>query len=182
MKHFITALAAIFCLAAPATAQDEEAIHQDIRDMRDAAIAAFLADDVYFTAMNNEVVHGKEAALAYYDRMLEGPAALIDNVTVTFESDVLSALYANGTQAVATGFSDSSFDMAGGLSFEMPLRWTAVLSNDTGDWQITGMHFSANIFENPLDTGLRKYLWLIVGGSALVGLILGVLVGRRRRA
>lgn len=191
MKTLFKALACVLAVWAGAGQAQDDAVHDEIRAMRDGAIAAFeardpeafsafLADDVYFTAMNNEVVHGKEAAMAYYNRMMDAADGLITDVSVTFESDVLSALHAGNTQAVATGSSASSFVMRAGLEFDMPLRWTAVLTKDTGNWQISGMHFSANIFDNPLDTGLRKYLWIIVAVTLVVGLLIGLISGRRR--
>jgi ketosteroid isomerase-like protein len=187
----VASLFLAIAIAAPLWAQDIEAIHNDIRAMRDRTIAAFeardreaflaqLSDNVYFTAMNNEAVHGKEEAAAYYDRMMNAADGLISDLQVDFQSDVLSALYADNTTAVATGTSDSTFKMRGGLEFSMPLRWTAVLTRDSGEWQISGMHFSANIFDNPLDTGLRKYLWLMLAGVGVVALVLGYLLGRMR--
>lgn len=193
MKHLIAlAFVGLSLLGGQAAAQDA-AIHDEIRAMRDGAIAAFeardaetfasfLADDVKFTAMNNEAVHGKQAALNYYDRMMDAADGLITDVQVSFDTDELSTLYGDNTVAVALGGSASSFEMRAGLSFDMPLRWTAVLTRQSGDWQIAAMHFSANIFDNPLDTGLRKYLWVIVGLAALVGLGLGLIAGRRRAA
>ncbi len=196
-KVMVLALAVIFAAPIPSvlaqTAEQDAAIHDDIRAMRDRAIAAFaardadallveLSENVYFTAMNNEAVHGKPALRDYYARMLNGADGLVQDMSVEFESDVLSALYDDGTAAVATGTADAAFKMRAGLEFKLPLRWTAALVKEGGAWKIAGMHFSANIFDNPLDTGLRKYLWLMLGGAGILGLIIGVLIGRRRRA
>lgn len=194
MRSMLKLLVTVFALMVPAIASaQDEALHDEIRAMRDRAIAAFeardraallaeLTDTVVFTAMNNETVSGKDALAAYYARMMEGSGSLISDLTVKFEVDELATLMAGNQTAVATGTVDAAFKMRAGLQFELPLRWTAVLSRDSGTWKIAAMHFSANIFDNPLDTGLRKYLWLMLAAAGLAGLVLGWLIGRRRRA
>ncbi|MCI2400568.1 nuclear transport factor 2 family protein [Aliiroseovarius subalbicans] len=187
-------LAPLFALLTlPAFAQDVEAIHNEIRAMRDGAIAAFqtrdmdaflthVGDDIMFTAMNNEVVHGKDAVRAYYQRMMDASDGMVQALEIDFDVDSLAALYADNRAAVATGTSTAHFTMRAGLDFEIPLRWSATMSNDAGAWQITGMHFSANIFDNPIDTGLRQYLWMIVAACVVLGLVLGFFLGRRGRS
>ena len=129
-------------IASIAQAQDE-AIHDEIRAMRDRAIAAFEAHDVnalftelddriLFTAMNNETVAGKEALTAYYDRMMDGSAGLVSDLQVTFETDALATLLAGNEAAVATGTVVSAFKMRAGPEFTVPLRWTATLSRNSG--------------------------------------------------
>ncbi|MGB8814400.1 MAG: nuclear transport factor 2 family protein [Paracoccaceae bacterium] len=192
LKNAALALGLILSLTAPPAAAQDEAIHDEIRAMRDRAIAAFtardqtallaeLADAVSFTAMNNEVVQGKPAITAYYAKMMDGASGLITDISVDFQTDALATLYAGNAAAVATGTADAAFKMRAGLEFQLPLRWSATLSHDTGAWKIASMHFSANIFDNPLDSGLRQYLWLMLAAAGLVGLVLGMLIARRRR-
>ncbi|NSX53782.1 nuclear transport factor 2 family protein [Parasulfitobacter algicola] len=183
----------LIVLAAPLSAQNtDEAIHNEIRAMKDRTIAALdardvdalmneLSDNVYFTAMNNEAVHGKPAAREYYDRMMAGADSVVTDMAVTFDPDVLSALYVDGNSAVSTGFSKASFKMRGGLEFDVPLRWTAALARIDGEWKITGMHFSSDIFNNPISGEIMKYLWLFLTIAAVIGLLIGFLLGRKRR-
>ena len=113
MRAVVFRLFALVLMALPAAAQENPA-HQDIRDMRDAAIAAFLARDrdafldqlaegVIFTAMNNEVVRGRAAASDYWDRMLSGSDSLVENLEVEFAVDDLATLYTEDRSAVAAG-------------------------------------------------------------------------------
>lgn len=182
---------AFLTLVSPVLAQDE-AVHDEIRAMRDRAIAAFdardvdalfaeLDDRVLFTAMNNETVAGKEALTAYYARMMGGTTGLVSDLQVQFETDDLATLLAGNQAAVATGSVVAAFKMRGGQNFSVPLRWTAALSRDSGSWKIVALHFSANIFDNPIDTALRKYLWLILVAAGAVGLVAGLVLRRRRR-
>ncbi|NJM83856.1 MAG: hypothetical protein HC844_16655 [Tabrizicola sp.] len=74
----------------------------------------------------------------------------------------------------------AAFKMRAGQEFSVPLRWTATLSRDSGAWKIVALHFSANIFDNPVDSLLRKYLWLMLAAALLAGLLAGFLLRRRR--
>lgn len=173
-----------------AQAQDE-AVHDEIRAMRDRAIAAFeardvealfaeLDDRVIFTAMNNETVTGKEALTAYYAKMMDGSAGLVSDLQVAFETDALATLLAGNQAAVASGSVVAAFKMRAGPEFSVPLRWTATLSRDSGAWKIVALHFSANIFDNPIDSALRSYLWLMLAAALAVGLVAGLVLRRRR--
>ena len=173
-----------------ALAQDGP-VHNDIRAMRDRAIAAFeardadalfaeLDDRIIFTAMNNETVTGKTALTEYYSRMMDGTAGLVSDLQVKFETDALATLLAEDRAAVASGSVMAAFKMRTGQAFSVPLRWTAVLSRDSGAWKIVALHFSANIFDNPIVGLLRKYLWPMLAAAAVAGLVAGFLLRRRR--
>lgn len=183
---------AVLCMCLlPLAAQAQEGpAHDEIRAMRDGAIAAFLerdkesllsffTDDVIFTAMNNEVVRGIAAADTYYDRMLEGSDSLVEGLEITFAVDDLTTLYADGQTGVAAGDMTTDFKMRAGLEFSVPLRWTAALVRESDGWKISALHFSANMFDNPLDNSVRRYLWLMLGAAAVIGLLIGWLIGRR---
>lgn len=183
------ALAVALALPLAASAQENPA-HAEIRAMRDGAIAAFtahdkaaflgyLTDDVLFTAMNNETVHGKAEASAYYDRMLEGSNSVVSGLSLEFSVDDLTTLLAEGRAGVAAGGLVAHFTLRGGLDFTVPLRWTATIVQDPEGWKIAALHFSANMFDNPLDSPLRRYLWLLLGATALVALLIGAVLGRR---
>ncbi len=184
----------LFCLlvfvGSVAQAQDE-AVHDEIRAMRDRAIAAFeardvealfaeLDDRVIFTAVNNETVTGKDALTAYYAKMMDGSAGLVSDLQVAFETDALATLLAGNQAAVASGSVVAAFKMRAGPEFSVPLRWTATLSRDSGAWKIVALHFSANIFDNPIDSALRSYLWLMLAAALAVGLVAGLVLRRRR--
>ncbi|NJM83855.1 MAG: nuclear transport factor 2 family protein [Tabrizicola sp.] len=97
----------VFLTVGTALMAQDEAIHDEIRTMRDRAIAAFEARDaeallaelderIIFTAMNNETVTGKDALRDYYARMMDGAAGLVIDLQVAFETDALATLMAGG--------------------------------------------------------------------------------------
>lgn len=199
-------LSVLLLLSGPALAQETpadrvtndaatqvEATHDALRGLRDrlvaavnakdeAALLAELEDDVLFTAMNNEVVHGKEEASAYYTKMLVGSQRIVEDMSLTAEADDLSILLAKGNVAVAAGDSVAHFDMMGGQSFDVPLRWTATLDNQDGAWKVAAIHFSANMFENPIMSGFEQFAYWIAAGFGLLGILIGWFIGRRRKA
>lgn len=179
--------------AAPAGMTPEEAAaHNALRALRDRLVAAVnakdpdailadLDDDILFTAMNNEVVHGKDEARAYYAKMLVGSQRIVKDMSLTVEVDDLSILMADGEVAMAAGSSVANFDMMVGDSFQVPLRWTATLRNTDKGWKVAAIHFSANMFDNPLMSGFQTFAYALAGGLGLLGLLLGWLIGRRRK-
>jgi ketosteroid isomerase-like protein len=208
MRKFVFALALL--VAGPALAQadvapkpaaaatpagmtaDEAAAHQGLRGLRDRlvagvnaknpdAILADLDDDILFTAMNNEVVHGKDEARDYYAKMLVGSQRIVEDMSLTVDVDDLSILMADGEVALAAGSSVANFDMMVGDSFQVPLRWTATLRQTDAGWKLSAIHFSANMFDNPLMGGFRTFAYALAGGLGLLGLLIGWLIGRRRK-
>lgn len=169
-----------------------EATHQELRGIRDrlvaavnakneAALVAELDDGIIFTAMNNEVVRGVDQARAYYAKMLVGSQRIVEDMSLTAEADDLSTLLASGTVAIAAGSSVAHFDMMAGQSFDVPLRWTATLRRTDAGWKVAAIHFSANMFDNPLMGRVSRFAYIAAGGAGLLGVLIGWLLGRRRK-
>ena len=73
------------------------------------------------------------------------------------------------------------------MEFQVQTRWTASLVRENGRWLITAFHSSANAFDNPILDKARQLAMLQWGGigtaaGALIGVLVGRAVGRRRRA
>jgi ketosteroid isomerase-like protein len=177
---------------AQAPRPSEEALHTELRALKDRAVAAVnkrdpdalmkeLDSTISFTAMNNEVVHGITEAKAYYQKMLVGAARIVEDMSLTAEPDRPADIYENGTVAVSTGTSNAHFKLAVGTEFDVPLRWTATLRRANDKWAIAGMHFSANMFENPILSTLERSMKWIVAGAAIVALLVGFTFGRWSR-
>jgi ketosteroid isomerase-like protein len=170
----------------------DEALHNELRALKDRAVAAVnkrdpdalmkeLDPNIAFTAMNNEVVHGIAEAKAYYQKMLVGAGRIVEDMSLTAEPDRLANLYEGGTVAVATGTSNAHFKLAVGTEFDVPLRWSATLRRANDKWAIAGMHFSANMFENPILSTLERSMKWIVAGTGIVAILVGFTFGRWSR-
>jgi ketosteroid isomerase-like protein len=173
-----------------------EAVHDELRKLRDDVLAAIQKNDfdailphlhpnVVFTPMNNEVCHGPQEVRAYFDKMLTGPGAIVKSVRFEVEVDRLTDLY--GDVGLAYGSSSDYYALTNGTDFPVQTRWTCALVRENGKWLITAFQASANVFDNPVLDQMKKGAKIRWGGlglaaGALVGLLLGVAFGRRRRA
>lgn len=202
-----TAIAAIAVLlwTAPALAQEPagaaaptvaapspEALHDEIRAIRDEILAAIAKSDfdaivphlhpnVVFTPMNNKVCRGPEEVRAYFDRMLKGPDAVLKSVRFDMKVDRLTDLY--GDTGLAFGDSDAVYVMNSGMELPVRTRWTCALVRDGGRWKIAAFQASPDAFDNPILDQSKKAAALKAGGiAAVAGLLLGFVVGRRRKA
>jgi ketosteroid isomerase-like protein len=191
-------MAAVASVPALAAAQDtgnaidEEALHQQLRDMsaalegaldardKDAILAEF-APELHFTSINNEHISGMDEAGAYFDQMLAGENSFIQEMRVTLEPEALSTIYLEGPVAISAGSSDAYFKTTSGVDMSAPLRWTATMVREDGGWKVAAAHFSANIFDNPLSSKLTRYATVIGVIIAVVFLTLGFFLGRRGR-
>ncbi|HLH88461.1 MAG TPA: nuclear transport factor 2 family protein [Xanthobacteraceae bacterium] len=168
------------------------ALHDQLRGLKDRAVAAVNKRDpdalmseldpgVTFTAMNNEVVRGIEQAKAYYQKMLVGSARILEDMSLKVDVDELTKLYENNTIGLATGTAIGHFRLVTGTEFDMPLRWSATLHRANDKWSILNLHFSANVFDNPLLDAVKWTTKWIAIAAGVVAIILGFLVGRWSR-
>lgn len=171
------------------------ALHTELRALRDRTVDAVnkrdaealmkeLDQNIVFTAMNNEVVHGIAEARAYYQRMMVGAGRIVEDMKMTIDTDRLSDLYENNNVAIAAGSSNVHFKLSTGTEFDVPLRWSATVRRADGKWSLVNVHFSANMFDNPLLTTLQSSMKWIGLACALVALVIGFFAGRwsRRRS
>ena len=184
-------LLATVVLPAAAQTPEEEALHNELRALKERLTDALNRNDidaalletapnVVFTAMNNDVAHGHDELKAYFERMMKGDSRIVDELKVSFEPDQLSTIY-GGTNAIAVGSSKAHFKLAQGLEFDVDGRWTADLVKEGDKWQLSAIHYSVNMFDNPLLNNAKNLAWMVGAGAALVGLIVGFFIGRLRR-
>jgi ketosteroid isomerase-like protein len=194
-------MALVLCLSArlaaqtpPTTAVNDSAAlatHQALRDLKVRLVAAVNARDtdalvkdlhpqIWFTAMNNETFHGISGAQQYWARMMVGASRVVDSLSLTADTDSLSVLLPNGS-ALSTGTSIAHFKLKTGTQFDVPLRWSATLVNTAGAWQVANIHFSANVFENPVSGSVTRVAMPLVALAGVFGIGVGWLFGRTRR-
>lgn len=196
MKHWKLLFVLLFlclplCAQAPvASSADDEASHKALRELRDAMVNALNKGDVdaliphlhkniVFTAMNGEVCRGHDALRAYFNRMMKDQGHIVESLHVNPTVDQLTDLY-GGTSGVAYGSSVDHYKLTDGHEFDIHARWTATLVKENGSWQIAAYQSAANVFDNPLLEKAKSSLYYGAGGAGLIGLVLGLLIGRRR--
>ena len=88
---------------------------------------------------------------------------------------------------MAFGSSNDHYTLNNGMDFPVQTRWTCHLVRENGKWLISAFHASANVFDNPILEREKQAAQLKWGGialvaGALIGALLGTVIGRRRRA
>ena len=192
MKTAIAALLLLSLTSLPASAQGpDEATHDELRALRDGLLDAIGKGDVerelnYFhpnaviTWHDAEVSRGHAGIRDYLKRMLEGPDKAVESFKADVKVDALTILY-GGDTGVSYGSAVEHFVMSRGRTFDLPARWSATLVKENGRWLIASLHVSDNLFDNPMLDLARRVVWWAAGGALIVGIAVGILLGRRRR-
>jgi uncharacterized protein (TIGR02246 family) len=170
----------------PETAGDA-ATHEALRalknDMEQALNAqdvdrllSHVTEDVVFTTMNNDVLVGKNAIRAYYEKMRNGPDRVVDQLTAKFEVDDLTRLY--GTTGLAQGSSTDHYVLADGTDLVVHGRWSCTLVKEGGQWLIGAFHYSTNVFDNPVLDKVKHLAMSLGALASVVMLVVGFVLGR----
>ena len=136
--------------------------------------------DVVFIALNAGGGQGHAKIREYDYQLTKGPDRKVESVNVTFTPDALSLFY-GGDTAISWGSSRGRYKLVGGTEYEIDARWTATLVREADRWLIASFHMSANLFDNPVLSALTRLAYWAVGIAALVALVIGFVIGRRRR-
>ncbi len=179
--------------AAAAPAPSPEALHNEIRAIRDEILAAIAKGDfdaivphlhpnVVFTPMNNRVCRGPKEVRDYFNRMLKGPDAVLKSVRFDMKVDRLTDLY--GDTGLAFGDSDAVYTLRNGMVLPVTTRWTCALVRHEGRFKIAAFQASPNAFDNSILLQKTRTASFKGGGiGAVVGLLVGLILAiplRRR--
>lgn len=170
---------------------DEEADRQQLREMlanveqaindRDLStvIDYFLPESVV-VFQNKTVLRGPDDLNAFFDKMLGSENSVLTDVKSTATIGAPAQFYDADT-AVAQGELLDDYSFRGGSSMALASVWTTTLVRVDDSWRIASLHFSANVFDNPIiDKSKRLLLWGILAGT-VIGFALTWLIMRRRR-
>ena len=197
MTKTTLSLAAALALLPAAAARAQERPpdgpdHQELRAMlrtaRDAVIQrqlapliALLDRDFSITMLDQTLITEPAQLEAYFRRYFDAPGSVVKSVHIEPEADVLTQFPAEDV-GVNRGTSTDTYTLKSGQQVVLKTRWTATLRKaEDGHWKITTLHIGVNALDNPIlgFAGRTRYLW--GAGGAVVGLILGILLGRWRR-
>lgn len=198
MPAFLLAVLAAFPI--PIHPRQDDAVHDELRALKSGiekafnqvgssrkredleAVLDYVTDRVVLTAMNGQCVVGKQGLIDYFERTMVGSASTVAFVHHEFNPEALSLLY-GGDTAVSYGSSLGKYQLTSGLDFDVDVRWTCTMVKEGERWLIASFQFAPSIFDNPLlERSVRTMYW-VVGGAALLGLLVGFFlfrtVGRR---
>lgn len=182
---FIMAVA--WMAGAQPAAVPEVPVHEELRALRTNVLNAissgdierqlqFVHSNVVVTWQNSEVARGHQGLRDFYAKL--GKNAF-KGYTTPPTPDELTILH--GTDSgVSFGESVAQYSLFG-RSFEFRNRWTATLVKDNGRWQLASYHVSVNALDNPLINAAKRSLLVASGLAAVIGMILGIVIGRAGR-
>jgi uncharacterized protein (TIGR02246 family) len=165
---------------------DKQVVQTEISELRDRVIKAYEDRDldqllqsfdpnVVVTWQDGKRNRGAEAFQAFYQRMIEGEDAVIEDSKITFEIDGDAKLFGSDS-AVVCGSIQEKFKLKNGKDFTLESKWTASLAKSDSDWKIVSYHVSANMFDNPVMAVARFNIVLFAIAGALLGFVLGSLI------
>ena len=198
-RHVLMCLWPLLCLTSvPVWAEEpDHAIHEELRALLKTVETAInsnrfddllpvAAENLRVTPINQEFLNTPAALSDYFSRHF-GPGNKLRSLHMTLEADALTELSPDKTWGLANGKGTEVYTLNDGRVFAMPTRWTSVVVLESdGKWRIRSMHIGTDFLDNPLlnavEGSVKKFAIgaAVIGG--LVGLIIGVLVGRRRRS
>lgn len=122
------------------------------------------------TYYNAEVTVGHEQSREYFNRMLNESKAIVKEYRL--KGDVSAPAIFHGNTAIAYGVTEEHFKLAEGLEFTLNGHWSAAIQKKQQGWKIINLHFSSNLFDNPLLNAATKLQWIIGVVAFFVGLLL----------
>lgn len=188
-RLFASILSSIVLLSATAFGQvaPEDPAHNELRTLRTQVIDAIVQGDidavlthvhpnVVVTWQNAEVCRGAAELKAFFERMGK---KTFRGYKVPPTPDDLTVLY-GGDTGVSFGHVVGQYTLFG-KELEFTSRWTATLVKENGKWLLASYHVSFNALDNPLLNAAEKSLIWVAVGTGLLGLLIGVFLGKRKK-
>lgn len=145
------------------------------------AAILLMTPNAVVTWQNAEVSRGPAEIRAYYTRMMKGSGAapIVKKFSTKATLGGPAVFYADS--AVAYGRTVDSFELTDGLKFELNAIWTTTVVKVDGQWKVAALHFSTNLFDNPLLNAAERMVWIAAGAAFVAGLALAWLLMRLLR-
>jgi hypothetical protein len=140
-------------------------------------IMPYLDKNAVVTFYDARTAVGTSAINNYLAKMVTGPAPVLKSFVVSASEDTPAIVYSNKT-AVGYGWTKNIFNFVTGEKMEVNGRWTVTLIKNGNNWHIVALHFSTNLFSNPLIMSVERKIIFFVIIALLIGLILGYLSRR----
>ncbi|MBA2480917.1 MAG: hypothetical protein H0V44_09655 [Planctomycetes bacterium] len=203
MRHLIPlalAIALAACLTTPETragessiAGDREADHQQLRSLLVEMTTALNSADI--AKLEGCLASKFDITFADQSHLTDVTALKAYDARIRQEKRVNAMVFAPVADAptrflgadagVCTGTSTDTFTGDDGSTFILTSRWTATVVREQGAWKLSAVHAGVNLLDNPVLAAVTSMIPKIAIASAAVAilsLVIGYLVGRRRRA
>ncbi len=188
-----------FVVSVAALAEENHEDHEALRATLAGATAAvneqrfqdlsqYFHHDLRVTTINQELITKPEGLEPYF-RSWIGPGQYVKSMKMTMEADDLTEFYGSGDSrfGVAHGTGVEEYDLADGRYLTLKTRWTAtVVPTGDGSWKILTLHLGVNFYENQIveqfQSAAKTYPPIAGVVGIVIGLMLGLLIARRKKA
>ena len=153
-------------------------IEQALNDKQMQPILELLEDDVVVIFLNGHVARGPDGVNAYFENIFSGSEVVLKDYQTRADVGAPARFY--GDIAVADGSTEDTFYFIDGSDMTVTTYWSAVLKHSGDDWKVVNLHFSSNLFDNPLMSALKSKMMLLVGAAFLIGALIVFLLMRKK--
>lgn len=136
---------------------------------------AQMTPDATVTWLNGETSRGHDEIRKYYNKMLKSNDKILNSYTTTAHIDAHAHFY--GDVALADGHMSDHFVPVKRSPFNLESRWSSASVKTDAGWKVASLHFSANVFTNPLINEAKAWISYGIFGGALLGIIMGFFFG-----
>jgi ketosteroid isomerase-like protein len=151
-------------------------IQSGINERNLGKILQHLTDDAVVTYQNAEVSRGRNEVSTHFNQHFMGGSPIIRHFTI--RGEIAAPAVFSGDAAVAHGTCHDEMELSSGRKFELDGKWSATLLYRQDKWRVACLHFSTNVLDNSVVNGVKKLLWVGVGGGFVLGGVLAFLLTR----
>ena len=131
-----------------------------------------IEDDI--KTITAEVGSGKAQISAHFNAHFGGGNPIIRRYAI--RGEIAAPATFIGDVAVAHGTCHDEMELTSGRKFALDGKWSATILNQQGKWRVACLHFSTNVLDNAVLSGVKRLVWTgAVGGFVLGGLLVFVL-------
>jgi len=188
----ITLLLALMVPPSLSSAENREADHDALRQLRDTItravntdnldlITPLLHDDVSITMVDQTVITSAPQLKEYFDKMFKAEGSILEDVQIEPKADMETMLVSDRL-GVNRGSSTDTYTLKAGRTVVLNTRWTSSVIKEDGRWKLLTLHVGVDMLDNPIlaAIGQLKYWWGAIG--LLLGMIAMFVLGRLLRA
>jgi ketosteroid isomerase-like protein len=143
------------------TENDHTALRELIHTASDALsigdldkMQSLLDEDFTLVTMDNNKVSSFADFKSLWEKTFAGEQAIISKIEIepTVESETR---FLSDDVGFSDGIATEKYYFIDGKVKSLETRWTAVLHKVDGQWKFAQLHFSANVFDNPVLNSLK---------------------------
>lgn len=150
-----------------------------ISDLNIDAAIKLMQPDVIVTWQNAEVSRGPEQIRAYYNRMIKGTAPIVKKFNTKATLGGPAIFYSES--AIAYGTTIDTYELIEGLNFTLNANWSTTVVKTDGQWKVAALHFSTNLFDNPLLNNAKRMIWIAAIAAFFAGVLAMFVIARFTR-